>query len=223
MEKIMIPVTIYTVDAYDCNLNAVEQVLDATAIRQAPISLKKGAMLVRCLDGNPKTFVITKPEMTGDDICVFNEALVSVKGAAVKFLDSDTKKIIAKSRNSKQCPPIDFRSKRYPGKGWFYIDKNLPLAAALNIRAFVESKGIALLKESDWDAKTDFRKLPLVVKSISDVSVERCVSRPHPSNEKFVQCYSAIADNTFVYTRWFNFGKLENGEYRFVDIDFFID
>lgn len=227
----MIPVTLYEIPYFTCDVAPVEQVLSASDLAQSAAKLKNGKHLVRCLTRR-EAFVSTQAVVIPGKACVFDAMSINWESRAWNFVDSEVRKYAARINSKGQCPVVDYREKFYPGQHWTEIYPGTTLEAAMEIKNLAELSGIALLRKAGlpWDrySRNPDDQAKLHVAAVHEVEAERCLDEwdrlwPVSLNlDKPVQCYRASMIRGFDYVEWMEFARYKDGSIRFKGTNYII-
>ncbi len=204
-----------------CEVRPYKGTLHADAAKKARVNLPEGAMLRVCKDPREGAQVITKPDSGGTTACVFYEFAVDARTPEVQL--SPRKTAVAKSLSGGACPAFDPSAQSYPGKDWFFLSDNVPLANAYRVKAKVEKDGLAFLNEEkallkDPKGALDFGTTPLGVYAISAAAPPKCRTKQGFFHEKFAACYEAVIYNQSVRGGWtVHVALRKNGEYKLIE------
>ncbi|MFZ6778930.1 hypothetical protein ACO0LD_19055 [Undibacterium sp. Ji83W] len=223
----MLPIIVYEVPNFSCDIAPVEQVLSTRIMAQSSFKLENGMTLVRCLS-KPEAFVVSKPANMQGKACVFDEVSLKWEDRAWHFQESKSRKYAARINSKGQCPSLDYREQFYPGQQWTEIYPDITLEASMEIKNLAELSGIALLRKAGLPPERYSRnsedQSKLHIEAVHAVAAEKCLDdwdRIWPFN-KPVQCYHAVLIRDFSYVKWMAFARYQDGTIRFKGTSYII-
>ncbi|MFZ6743670.1 hypothetical protein ACO0LC_10625 [Undibacterium sp. JH2W] len=227
----MIPVTLYEIPYFTCDVAPVVQVLSASDLAQSVARLKDGKHLVRCLTRR-QAFVSNQAVVIPGKACVFDAMTINWENRAWNFVDSEVRKYAARINSKGQCPEVDYREEFYPGQHWTEIYPETTLEASMEIKNLAELSGIALLRKAGlpWGKykRNPDDQAKLHVAAVHEVKAEQCLDEGDriwplvwPFN-KPTQCYHAAMVRGYGYVEWMVFAKYQDGSIRFKGTSYII-
>lgn len=200
-----------------CEVRPYDKPLFADARRTAKVKLPPGATLRQCSSKADGAQIITAPDSGGTEMCVIYEYGVDNKVVDVVLRMQRTG--VARSRADKSCPPLDFSRQGYPGKDWFFMSDNLPLANAFKVKETVEKGGLAFLNEEKKTVKEraaiDYGSTPLQVEGIAPTEQVECRQTAGFFQGRYAACYRAkVYNQTIRGDWWLVLGLTKDNEYK---------
>lgn len=201
-----------------CEMRPFTTPLFVDANRTAKVKLPPNAVLRRCTSAADGAQILTAPDSGGTEACVIYEYSVDNKITDI-VIRPQHRTGVARSLKDKSCPKVDFSRQGYPGKEWFFMADNLPLANAYKVKETVEKEGLAFMAKEKSTladrAAIDYGTTALQVESIAPTEQVECRRTAGFFEGRYAACYRAkVYNQTIRGNWWLVVGLTKDNEYK---------